>query len=138
MKLKFRLLLLLGLLLLVSETNLSANQKSQRRPVPKDFSYPEASQIVETEASAKSLSGVVKSPGGDALPDALVERVDSDWKNRLAATFTDSAGRFTFSNLREGKYYLKVSKSDFSTLRVNVRLKKRAKSRLELMLPLGI
>ena len=138
MKLKARPLLLFGLLLLVSGSNLSANQKSQRRPVPKGFSYPEASQTVEIDASAKSLSGVVQSPGGDGLPDALIERVDSDWKHRLDATFTDSEGRFAFSNSPNGKYYLKISKADFSTLRVKVSLKKRAKSRLELVLPLGI
>ncbi|MCA1594068.1 MAG: carboxypeptidase-like regulatory domain-containing protein [Acidobacteria bacterium] len=138
MKPKSKLLLFFGLLLLVSGSNLSASQKSQRRSVPKDFSYPEASQIVEIDASAKSLSGVVQSPGGDGLPDALVERVDSDWKQRLDATFTDSEGRFALLHVPNGKYYLKISKADFSTLRVKVHLKKRAKSRLELVLPLGI
>jgi hypothetical protein len=77
-------------------------RKSQRRSVPKDFSYPEASQIVEINASAKSLSGVVQTPGGGGLPDALVERVDSDWKQRLDATFTDSEGRFVLPNVPVG------------------------------------
>jgi hypothetical protein len=138
MGVKFNLLLVPGLLLIVSEATLSANQKSRSRPAPTDFSYPEASEIVETDALAKSLSGVVKRPGGDALPDALVERVGSDWRNRLDATFTDSEGGFAFPGLPKGTYYLKVSRSGFSTLRVMVRLKKRAKSRLALVLPLGI
>jgi hypothetical protein len=137
MKPKFTLLLLSGLLL-VSGANLSANQKIQRRPVPKSFSYHEASEIVEIEVSAKSLSGVVKLPNGDILSDALVERVGSNWENRLDASLTDSKGRFALSYLRSGKYYLKVSKFGFSTLRVKVILKKRAKSKLELALPLGI
>jgi hypothetical protein len=138
MKLKFTLLLLLGLLLLVGVKNSSANQKARPRPVPKNFSYPEASEIVEIEALAKSLSGIVGSANGDGLPDALVERVDSNWENRLAATFTDSQGRFNLSKVPDGTYYLKVSMSGFSTLRVKVILKKRAKSRLELELPPGI
>jgi hypothetical protein len=138
MKLKARLLLLLCLLILTGGANVSANQESQRRPVPKDFSYPEASQTVEVDASAKSLSGVVRDPSGGGLPDALVERVDSDWKNRLDSTFTDSGGRFALPDVPNGKYCLKISKVDFSTLRIKVRVKKRAKSQLELVLPLGI
>jgi len=138
MKLKAKLLLILSSMLLTGGANLSVSQESQRRPVPKDFSYPEASQIVEIDASAKSLSGVVRDPSGGGLPDTLVERVDSDWGNRLDATFTDSEGRFALPNVPNGKYYLKISKADFSTLKVKVRVKKRAKSRLELELPLGI
>jgi hypothetical protein len=138
MKLNSRVLLLLGLLLLPGEANLFANLKFQQRSVPKDFSYPEASETVEIESSAKSLSGIVKSPNGDVLSDVLVERVGSDWKNRLDATLTNSKGKFALSNLPEGKYYLKVSKSGFSTLLVKVILKKKAKSRLEFALPLGI
>ena len=88
--------------------------------------------------SSKSLAGVVRVQNGDALADALVERVSADWKNRLDAAFTDREGRFDLSSLPDGKYFLRVSKSGFSTLKVKVRLKRKEKSLLDLELPLGI
>jgi len=106
--------------------------------VPKEFSYPEASETVQIALSARSLAGVVRVPNGEVLPDVLVERVSADWKKRLDATFTDTQGRFHLSALPDGKYSLKVSKSGFSTLKVEVRVKKKAKSLMDLALPLGI
>jgi hypothetical protein len=138
MKLKSNLLPLAGMMFLIAMTTIYAGQKAQERPVPKNFSYPESSETIVLAASTRSLSGIVKSPGGDALQDVLVEQVDLNWGNRLAATFTDSGGRFALSNLPEGKYYLKLSKSGFCTLRVKALLKKRAKPQLHLELPLGI
>ncbi len=120
--------------------NLFAQEKISRRPVPKDFSYPEASETVEIEEpfSAKSLSGIIELPNGGGIADVLVERVSSDWSTRLDAAFTDSEGRFSFSDAPRGTYYLKLSKTGFSTLRVKVHLNKKAKSHLKLALPLGI
>ncbi|HEX6732134.1 MAG TPA: carboxypeptidase-like regulatory domain-containing protein [Pyrinomonadaceae bacterium] len=88
--------------------------------------------------TARSLAGVVRAPNGEALADVLVERVSADWKNRIDATFTDPEGRFVLSTLTDERYFLKVSKSGFCTLRVKVRVKKKAKSLMELALPLGI
>ena len=138
MKLKSNLLPIAGMLLLIAVTTTYAGRKAQDRPVPKDFSYPESSETIVVAASTKSLSGIVISPSGNALQDVLVEQVDLNWKNRLAATFTDSGGRFAMSNLPEGKYYLKISKSGFCTLRVKVLLRHRARPQLQLELPLGI
>jgi hypothetical protein len=124
----------------VSGVILSAQQNSPQRPVPKDFSYPEASATVEVEKpySAKSLSGIVELPSGGELPDVLVERVSSDWNTRLDAIFSDSEGRFRFPHLPRGTYYLKLSKSGFSTLRVKVLVGKKSKAKLKFALPLGI
>lgn len=131
-------LLTLGPLLLALAASLFSQGSNHQRSVPKDFSYPEPSEIVEVAASSKALAGVVRVPNGEALADALVERVTADWKNRLDATFTDSEGRFELSSLPDGKYFLRVSKSGFSTLRVKVRLKRKEKSLMYLELPLGI
>ena len=128
------------LLLLGSGASLFAEGHLQQRSVPKDFSYPKASQTVSVEIpiSARSVAGVVRVPNGEGLADALVERVNVDWKKCLDATFTDSEGRFDLCSLPDGKYFLKVSKSGFSTLRIKVKVKRKAKSLLDLELPLGI
>jgi hypothetical protein len=119
-------------------TESSAAYEFNQRPVPKDFSYPEGSQTVQIEVAAATLSGKVTDPNGGPLPDVLVERVDSAWTNRLSAMFTDSHGRFRFSRLPNAHYYLKISKTNFSTLKVKVNLRNSAKSKLRLRLPLGI
>ena len=129
---------LIILLLLALTANLFAQGPIQQRKVPKDFSYPEASEIVQVDLTSRSLGGVVRVPNGEDLADALVERVSSDWKNRLDATFTDSEGRFKLSSLPDGNYFLRVSKSGFCTLRIKLRLKRKAKSEMDLELPLGI
>ena len=129
---------IVGLLLLGFATSLFAQGRPQQHRVPKEFSYPEASETVQIALSAKSLAGVVRVPNGEVLADALVERVSANGKKRLDATFTDSQGKFHLSALPDGKYFLKVSKSGFSTLKVEVRVKKKAKSLMDLALPLGI
>jgi hypothetical protein len=129
---------ILGLLLFAFGMSLFGHGRLQQRSVPKEFSYPEASETVQIALSARSLAGVVRVPNGEVLADALVERVSGDWQKRLDATFTDSAGRFDLAGLPDGKYFLKVSKSGFCTLRVKVKVKRKAKSLLDLALPLGI
>src|SRR6266567_8357554 len=111
---------------------------AQQRPVAKDSSYPECSQTVQIEIKAGALSGIVTDPNGGALTDVLVERMGANWTNRSAAVFSDSRGMFRLSRVPNGIYYLKLSKPNFSTLRVRVRLRNGSKSRLRLNLPLGI
>jgi hypothetical protein len=119
-------------------TSVFTQVSSQQRSVPRDFSYPEASEIVAVAVSSRSLAAVVRAPNGEVLADALVERMSADWKNRLDAAFTNSKGEFNLFSLPDGKYFLRVSKSGFSTLKVKVSLKRKEKSRLDLKLPLGI
>ena len=115
-----------------------AGTSAQQRSVPKDFSYPEGSQSVQIEINGGALSGIVTDPNGGRLPDVLVERMGANWTNRNGAVFTDSCGRFRFSRVGNGAYYLKLSKPGFSTLKVKVRLRNGSKSKLHLRLPLGI
>jgi Carboxypeptidase regulatory-like domain len=121
-------------LLYAGATETSAGQ----RPVPREFSYPEASQSVEIEVGAGTLSGIVADPNGGPLTNVLVERVGASWANRVSAVLTDSRGRFRFSRQPNGDYYLKITKPNFSTLKVKVNLRKGSKSKLRLRLPLGI
>jgi hypothetical protein len=64
--------------------------------------------------------------------------VSADWKTRLDETFSDSNGRFGLSQVSQGVYYLKLSKSGFCTLRFKVSVKRKSKEGLKLTLPLGI
>ena len=128
---------IIGSVALLVVATFPAEGRSQRRTVPKEFSYPEASETVQIALTAKSLSGSV-SIHGEALADALVERVDKSWERRIDAAFTDAAGRFQLSSLTDGKYFLKISKSGYCTLRVKVTLKRKAKSVMDLELPPGI
>jgi hypothetical protein len=121
-------------LLYASATEASAGQ----RPVPREFSYPDGSQSVEIEVGAGTLSGIVADPNGGPLTNVLVERVGASWGNRVSAVFTDSHGRFRFSRQPNGDYYLKITKPNFSTLKVKVNLRNGSKSKLRLRLPLGI
>jgi Carboxypeptidase regulatory-like domain len=111
---------------------------AQQRPVPKGFSYPEGSQTIQIEISAGALAGLVTDPNGGPLSDVLVERMGAKWTNRSAAVFSDSRGIFRLSRMPNGVYYVKLSKPDFSTLKVKVRIRNESKSRLRLRLPLGI
>lgn len=116
----------------------AAEMSAGQRPVPREFSYPESSESVEIEVGAGTLSGIVADPNGGPLTNALVERVGASWANRVSAVFTDSQGRFRFSRQPNGEYYLKITKPNFSTLKVKVNLRNESKSKLRLRLPLGI
>ena len=99
MKLRLSHFSIVGLLLLGLGASLFAQGRVQQRSVPKDFSYPDASETLQIAMTARSLAGVVRAPNGEALADVLVERVSADWKNRIDATFTDPDGRFVLSTL---------------------------------------
>jgi hypothetical protein len=116
--------------------NVDALQETSGSQVPKGFSYPEAFEIIQVEKSipVKSLSGKVVNPAGSEIQEALVERMSTSWKERLDATFTDANGKFSFSNMPQGIYYLKVSYPNFDTFLIKVMVKKRAKSKLSIQL----
>jgi hypothetical protein len=127
------------LIVITVAVNLTASAAwAQRRPVPKDFSYPAGSQTIQIEIKTGALSGIVTDPNGGALSDVLVEQMGANWTNRSAAAFTNSRGRFRFTRLPNGAYYLKLSKPGFSDLKVMVHLTNGSKPKLHLKLPLGI
>lgn len=105
-----------------------------------DFHYPESSEIVEiaTPLNSRALSGKIIDPTGCGISSALIEIVDSDWKNPKNAILTNSRGRFNFQDITLGKYFLKISKPGFKTLLVKVIIKRSSKSLLKISLPLDI
>jgi len=110
----------------------------QRKGVsaPKDFSYPESREIIEVERPmyVRATSGTVVDPSGSGITKALVEIVTENRKTRLAATFTNDEGAFSFPHAVVGKHYLKVSMPGFDTLLVTVVVTKKAKGGLKLFL----
>jgi hypothetical protein len=71
----------------------------------------ESPQIIEVERPiyARATSGTVVDPSGSGITKALVEIVTENRKTRLAATFTNDEGAFSFPHAVAGKHYLKVS-----------------------------
>ena len=58
----------------------------------------------ESPVLTRSLSGVVLDASGAPLQVALVERMNPDFKQRLAATGTDEHGPFRFRRAAETNY----------------------------------
>lgn len=81
---------------------------------------------------ASSLSGIVVDQTGSVMPEVLIERLSLD-KNRVQdKRVTDPKGSFSFSALAHRKHLLKLSKSGWSTMYVNVVIDKKANGKLEL------
>jgi hypothetical protein len=108
----------------------------ETQQVAQDFSYPESPETTRDEIpyKANSLAGRVVDPTGAGLEKALVERLNSGWKKRINATFTDSQGSFSFSQHSGKMQFLKISKPGFNTLLVKVAIKKNLNSQLNLKL----
>ena len=137
MKTPLSWLLVLGLafLTLVNNQNVASSQQASEKQVPKEFSYPDSPiTVLRKPITAKSLEGYIIDSAGFTIPKVLVERVSSDWERRLDAVFTDSDGAFSFSNLPEGVYYLRISMAGFDRLLIKVIVKKKAKAKLKLKL----
>jgi hypothetical protein len=132
----FILLLALELFLFISVSHSVNAGQDKPDQIPKDFAYPEPPSKTElkTPIKARSLSGKVADSAGFPIPKVLVERVSSDWKERLDATFTDSEGTFVLPNVPMGKHFLKLSKPGFNTLLIRVITTRKSKAELELHL----
>jgi hypothetical protein len=111
-------------------------RQSERREVPKGFSYPEASETVKASApnSVRSLTGKVVDSNNAAMAGVLVERLAMGWGKRLHATFTNSDGLFSLPTGVSQIQYLKLSKPGFDTLMIRVRINKRSRTKLTLAL----
>jgi hypothetical protein len=140
MKVSFRTRLLTGMLMVVMAPFLGVAGEIQRgQKVPDTFSYPESQEIIQVDAEirSRSLSGVVRDPGGAVASKVLVERVRSGWGKRIGAVLSDAKGRFTFSAVTPGTYFLRVSKPGFNTLLLTVRVSTKARSTLRIELQLS-
>jgi hypothetical protein len=77
-----------------------------------------------------SLAGIVTDKNGDAIPGVSVNNYDFDWKNKITSTSTDEKGKFKFSKLPEGLYFLKLTHSGFQEMEIKVRIAKKSKKKL--------
>jgi hypothetical protein len=72
-----------------------------------------ASQSVFAQVDEGSISGLVQDPTGAVVPNAQVTLLNTDQGTTLATT-TNSAGEYTFSPVRIGKYSVTVTAPGFS------------------------
>ncbi len=91
-----------------------------QRRIPPEYEYP-AGWLTEEYplVRARSLSGRVLDPSGAPMQSVLVERMTSDFKQRLAATLTNEKGDFRLSG-GAGKYYLRFRYRSFNDYLVPV------------------
>jgi uncharacterized GH25 family protein len=57
---------------------------------------------------AASLSAKIVDQNGDPIAGATVEEVDENWQEASRSTNTDATGRFGFSTVKGGIYYIMV------------------------------
>src|SRR5262252_5594654 len=60
-----------------------------------------------------TMTGIVNDPSGAVVPDATVTIKDKSTNQTLTQT-TNSAGRYTFVNLRPGDYEVTITKTGFA------------------------
>lgn len=135
MQLAFRRLtitLLIILAILVCHT-----QAQQKQRAPESFNYPESPDIIKVDEviKSKSLSGSITDPGGGALSDVLIEQLEDNWGKRIEAMLTDTKGRFAFTGITPGIYFLKISKPGFNSMLFKIEVTtKKAGSKLKFSL----
>ena len=71
--------------------------------------------------TAQSLSGLVRSQDGIALPYAIV-KITSDKKNDSSIQSTDTSGVFTIKNLERGTYNIEISYLGFGPVEMEINL----------------
>jgi hemoglobin/transferrin/lactoferrin receptor protein len=82
------------------------------------------------------VTGIVKDPSGAAIPGAQV-RLEEGQRIVVAATTTDSEGRFAIEGLRPATYLLVVGSHGFTERRIPLRLAPPGIENLEITLGLG-
>ena len=99
------------------------------KEVPPGFEYPEYGTTIQYKQVLlfQRVAGTVVAPTGDGLSEVLVEIQSADQKERIAAMFTDTHGNFQFDNLKEGEYFIRLSKPLFSPLQANIKVAKSGK-----------
>jgi outer membrane receptor protein involved in Fe transport len=65
-----------------------------------------------------SISGVIRDPSGAAIPNANVT-LTNEGTNIAVSTTTGSEGRYTFSPVKIGRYFISASASGFRTVKQN-------------------
>jgi len=76
--------------------------------------------------TVQALSGLVTDASGAPIEHVLVERATSDFKTRIDASLTDSAGRFHFRWMHSGRYYLRIRYRGFDDYLISVHVSPKA------------
>lgn len=82
---------------------------------------------------AATISGTVKDPSGAVIPEARIEITGGDLPQPIALT-TDGLGRFASSDLKPGRYVVRVTRDGFQPLEKELDLR----DSIDLMLTLAI
>jgi hypothetical protein len=89
------------------------------------------------QSTFATLTGVIADPSGAAIPDAEVEARDVK-TGYVYTTRSNSAGQYTFANLRDGDYLLKVKAAGFADFEAkDILLSARDIRRLDATLQVG-
>jgi len=95
--------------------------------IPPEFEYSPGWMTEEhPSANARALKGVVTDANGAPMEHVLVERTTADFKTRLDARLTDSAGRFHFQWTHKGTSYLRFRYRAFNDYCLPVQVSSRA------------
>ena len=86
----------------------------------------------------KDLSGVILAPNDEPLVGCTVERLIAGWKKEIKSVTTNLNGKFRFSKLPFGTFYLRISCPMFQTYEIKVLTNQKSKRKLELNLELAI
>jgi hypothetical protein len=109
---------------------------SCQRKIPPEFEYSPGYIMQEHPAvTVQSLRGRVTDARGAPIEHVLVERTTSDYKTRMDASLTDSAGRFHFRMMHSNTYYLRFRYRGFDDFLISVQVSPNAdKGSLEIPL----
>jgi carboxypeptidase family protein len=104
------------------------------------MAHPE-STIVELEQPfrVRAVRGVVRDPSGSPLPDTAFE-IRDDSSGKVWGAVTDKHGHFTISAVSHGTFSFKATRDGFQSVigKITVSARASRKSRIRLILPLGI
>jgi Carboxypeptidase regulatory-like domain len=96
-----------------------------------------SARSVLAQVAAGEITGLVKDPGGSAVPGAAVT-VTANSTNRKVVVISSAEGVFTAPSLAPGEYRVEVELSGFRPVRrEGVRLTTGEKARLDFDLELG-
>jgi hypothetical protein len=99
------------------------------RRIPPEYEYPQGwiTNSEKEHAVVRSLSGVVEDGSGAPIQFVLVERMSSDFKQRIEATLTDEKGSFRFRHAHTGNHYLRFRFRGFNDYELPVIVSPKAK-----------
>jgi Carboxypeptidase regulatory-like domain len=93
---------------------------------------------IRTPIKVRSIRGVIKNPGGEPLPEVIIEIRDGT--GNVRGVQTNERGEFRMPNVAIGKYDFKFTKNGFQSIVGTIEVSKSAprKSRIVLEMEVGV